>query len=386
VSDATLSRVRAREYPDPPQGIFLNAASWGIVPKSAAEEAADLMLRRNRTHGFEEAELGAIQRRCRRAIAALISVDPSEVALAPNTSFGVGLAAALLREGEPGVIVLSEGEFPANVLPFKALEPYGFEVCVVPADAAGLPDEERMIAALDLPSVRALTVSAVQFATGYQADLARLGQACRERGVLYFVDAIQALGVAPFSPTAISADIVASGGQKWLCSPWGSGFVWVRPELRGSFQSPMVSWLAMDSGARFDDMLHYRMDWRSNARKFELATLGIQDYLGLARSVEILMEVGIEAIADHVQELHAPLLEWIESRPDAEVVTPTHPLKRAGIITFRPPDVDSAVEALRAERVIFSVRQGSIRLSPHFYNTLDEMEEVVRLLDSLGGC
>ena len=278
--------------------------------------------------------------------------------------------------------MLSEGEFPANVLPFKALEPYGFELCVVPADAGGLPDEERMIAALDLPSVRALTVSAVQFATGYRGDLTRLGEACRQRGVLYFVDAIQALGVAPFSPTDVCADIVASGGQKWLCSPWGSGFVWVRPEIRARFHSPMVSWLAMDSGARFDDMLHYRMDWRSSARKFELATLGIQDYLGLARSVEILMEVGIDAIAAHVQRLHAPLLEWIESRPHAEVVTPADPLKRAGIITFRPPDVDSAVEALRAERVIFSVRQGSIRLAPHFYNTSDEMEEVVRLLDS----
>ena len=382
MSDSTLSRVRAREYPDPPQGIFLNAASWGIVPKSAAEEAADLMLRRNRTHGFEEAELGAIQRRCRRAIAALIGADPSEIALAPNTSFGVSLAAALLRDGEPGLIVLSEGEFPANVLPFKALEPYGFEVCVVPAGAGGLPDEERMIAALDLPSVRALTVSAVQFATGYRGNLTRLGEACRERGVLYFVDAIQALGVAPFSPTNVHADIVASGGQKWLCSPWGSGFVWVRPEIRARFHPPMVSWLAMDGGARFDDMLHYRMDWRSNARKFELATLGIQDYLGLARSVEILMEVGIDAIASHVRGLHAPLLEWIESRPHAEAVTPADPKNRAGIITFKPPDVDSAVEALRAERVIFSVRQGLIRLAPHFYNTLDEMEEVVRLLDS----
>jgi cysteine desulfurase/selenocysteine lyase len=382
VTSDVLRRVVDREYPDPRQGIFLNSASWGILPRSAAEEVADLTLRRNRTHGFEESELGAIQRRCRSAVAALLGGQASEIALSPNTSYGIGLAAALLRAGPPGRIIVSEGEFPANVLPFKALEKHGFVVDVIPCTGAGWPDEERMIASLDGPGVVALTVSSVQFATGYAGDLRKLGEACRARGILFVIDAIQGVGAYPFSPNEVFADLVAVGGQKWLCAPWGSGFTWMRKEVQERFDPPMVSWLATSGGADFSDMLHYGMEWRENARKFELATLGIQDYLGLARSVEVLLEVGVDNIRRHIHALHEPVLDWIDSRADARCVTPRDPERRAGILAFELSDVDGAAEALRAQRVVFSVREGLIRLAPHFHNTVEEMETVVRILDS----
>jgi len=381
VTSDPVADVRRREYPEPRDGVFLNAASWGLIPRSAAAESADLTQRRNRTHGFEEAELGAIQRRARAAIGRLLSVDSDEVALAPNTSFGVSLAATLLRGGNPGTIVVSEGEFPANVLPFKALEPNGFRVRVVPAGNDGLPDESAMVAALDGDDVRALAVSTVQFASGYRADLGTLGAACRARGVLFFVDAIQGLGAVPFHPREVHADIVASGGQKWLCSPWGSGFAYVRRELQERFTPPIVSWLAMRGAGQFGDMLHYRMDWRTDARKFEPATLGIQDYLGLARSVEILLEMGVEAVWRQIRAVQDPLWDWIASRPDVRPITPLDDERRAGIVSFVPPDTDAVERALLDRRVVFSVREGTIRFAPHFYNTVEEMESVVELLD-----
>jgi selenocysteine lyase/cysteine desulfurase len=146
----------------------------------------------------------------------------------------------------------------------------------------------------------------------------------------------------------------------------------------------MVSWLAMAGGAHFEDMLHYRMDWRPDARKFELATLGIQDYLGLARSVEILLEVGVEAVEQHIRRVQEPLVAWLEGRADTTAVTPLDPERRAGIFSFVPPDVDAAERALKGERVVFSVREGAIRLAPHFYNTVADMEAVIALID--GAC
>jgi cysteine desulfurase/selenocysteine lyase len=376
-----IDRVRAREYPGPVDGIFLNSASWGLVPRSAAEAVTDLTLRRNRAHGFEEAELGAIQRRCRRAVADLVGAEPSEIALAPNTSFGVNLAAALLASGPAGAIVLSEGEFPANVLPFRALESRGFEVRVVPAGADGLPDEDRLLDAIEAPDVVALAASSVQFASGYRMDLPRLGAGCRARGIVFVVDAIQSVGAVPFDVRSSGADLVACGGQKWLCAPWGSGFVWIRPEVQARFDPPMVSWLATADGADFDDMLHYRLAWRSNARKFELATLGIQDYLGLARSVEILLEIGVDAIERHLHALHEPVLEWIERRPDVRRVTPEDAGKRAGILSLVLPDTRAVALRLRQRGVVLSVREGMLRLAPHFYNTLDEMRSLVAMLE-----
>ncbi|MDA0329141.1 MAG: aminotransferase class V-fold PLP-dependent enzyme [Gemmatimonadetes bacterium] len=376
-----LARICSREYPEPRRGVFLNAASWGILPRVAATEVAELTMRRNLMDGFQEAEAGAIQHRCRSVLAELLGTSVNEIALAPNTSFGVNLAAALLRSGPPGTIVLSEGEFPANVLPFKALTSVGFTVRIIPATEAGTPDEPALIEALG-EDVVALAVSSVQFASGYLADMQRLGSACRDRGIYFFVDAIQSLGVAPFNPREVGADIVAGGGQKWLCAPWGSGFTWIRSELQDRFDPPLVSWLATARGADFDDMLHYSMEWRGNARKFELATLGLQDYLGLAGSVEVLLEIGIEEIQRHVRTLQAPLFDWIGTRPDVRCPTPVDPERRAGIVAFAPPDVSGVARALGEQGVVFSVREGLIRLAPHFYNTSDEISRVVDVLET----
>lgn len=384
MTDDVVGRVRRREYPDAPEGIFLNAASWGLIPRSAAEAAADLTLRRNRGRGFQEEELGTIQRRCREAVATLLGVDPTEIALAPNTSFGVNLAAALVGRGEVGRVLVSEGEFPANVLPWKALEAQGFSVEMVPTGPDGLPDEGELVRRLEAPDVRALAVSAVQYATGYHADLAKLGRTCHRRGKLFCVDAIQALGVMPIDARAIHADVLAAGGQKWLCAPWGSGFAYVRRELQERFDPPMVSWLALEGATRFGDAARYDLAWLPDARKFELATLGLQDYLGLARSVEIFLEMGVAQVRRHIQDVQEPLLGWVEAHPEVRLVTPREPERRAGIVSFVPPSVDRTMAALSHGGVVYAVRDGAVRLAPHFYNTRDEMEEVVSLLEEAG--
>lgn len=383
MSDDIVGRVRAREYPEPDSGIFLNAASWGLVPLSAARESAELTLARNRADGFREEELGRIQRRCRSAVAALLRVDADEIALSPNTSYGVNLAAALAAAGTPGTVVAPQGEFPANIFPWKALARRGFRLDVVPADHQGNPDEEALLRRLDGGDVCALALSAVQFSTGYRADLAALGAACRARGILFCVDGIQAVGAVPVHPREADVDILACGGQKWLCSPWGSGFTYVRRELLERMDPPMVSWLAVEGATRFDDMLAYRMDFLPSARRFELATLGIQDYLGLARSAEVFLEMGPERVEAHIRDVQAPLLTWLEERDDVRMLTPAEAERRAGIISFVPPDADAVARGLVDAGVVFAVREGAVRLAPHFYNTRAEMDEVVGVLRGL---
>jgi len=342
---------------------------------------ASLILRRNQTHGFEERELGAIQRRCRSALATLIGGRSSDIALLPNTSFGVSLAATLVGAGPVGDVLVPQGEFPANVLPWKSLESRGFRVRTIDSRPDGLPDEEALLESLTAPEVRAVAMSTVQFASGYRADVARLGALCRERGVLLCLDAIQGLGVDPFDVVTSGAHIVAAGGQKWLCGPWGSGFAWIDPEVRERFHSPIVSWLAVQGGAALEGPIGTELDWREDARKFEPATLGVQDYLGLARSVEVLLEVGIDRIRRHVHEVHAPLLDWIDSRPDVSLWTPRDPDYRAGIVAFRPERLADVQSALNDANVVFSVREGAVRFAPHLYTSVGEMGLVVERME-----
>lgn len=377
----TLDDVRTAEYPDIGDGIFFNAASYGLLPRRAAAAASDLTRRRNRPGGFREEELGEALRRCRTALGLLLAVDPGSVTLAPNTSYGVNLGAELAATREPGTIVLSEGEFPANVYPWRALRDRGFSVEVVPADERGRPDPDRLLERLEGADVRAFALSTVQFATGYMADLEMFGRVCRERDVLFVVDAIQALGTVPVRPSEAGIDLLASGGQKWLCSPWGSGLVWIDPRHRAAFDPPMVSWLSMEGALDFTGGLGYEGEYLDDGRKFELATLGVQDYLALAHSVELFLEVGVERIRSHIFQVQRPLLDWIEGRDDVRLVTPADPARRAGIVSFSPPDPHGVAASLTERGVSLAVREGAIRLSPHFYNTVDEMEETVEMLD-----
>ena len=375
-----LEDVRALEYPER-DGIFFNAASWGLMPLRTVQGVTDLNTRRNRPRGFDDAEFGTILRRARAAVASLVGANSNEIILSPNTSFGVNLSAACIAQGAPGTIVVSAGEFPANVFPWLALESRGFRVQVVPARADSSPDEAALLSALDGDRVRALALSHVQFATGYRADLDAFGGACRQRGILFAVDAIQGLGAAPLDVRAAHIDLLSCGGQKWLCSPWGSGFTFVDERLLGRFEPPMVSWLGMENAGDFSSLDGYRWRLVDDGRRFELATLGLQDYLGLALSVELLLEIGVARIHEHLMAVHAPLLEWADSRADVTLVTPRDPARRAGIVALRTRSVTAAAAGLERGGVICAVREGMLRLAPHFYNTVDEMRTAVEILE-----
>ncbi len=175
--------------------------------------------------------------------------------------------------------------------------------------------------------------------------------------------------------------MLACGGQKWLCSPWGSGFTYVRRDVQARFDPPMVGWLAVRGATRFEEGLAYGTEWVDDARKFELGTLALQDHLGMARAIDVFLEIGIEAVAAHIRDVLEPVFEWIDRRPGARALTPREPSRRAGILSFTVPDLDRAISALREAGVIFSVRAGAIRLAPHFYNTVEEVEAVVDLLE-----
>lgn len=380
-----LAARRREHYGDAGDGIFLNNASWGVSPRGSAEAMADFVRRRGRMDAIPDAEFGEVLDRARGAAARLLRVDAGEIALAPNTSFGINLAVALAAGGAPGRIVVSEGEFPANVLPWLTLEDRGFELDVVPAGPDGLPDAAGLEAAVRRPGAAALSLSAVQFATGYAADLDRMGAACRDAGVLFVVDGIQGAGVVPLHPREVGAHVVAVGAQKWLCGPWGSGFAWVAGEVHDRLPPPMVSWLAVEGGTDFSASDGYRLDWLDDARRYELATLGIQDHLGMAAAVELLLELGIGAIRDRIHGLHAPLLAWAGSRSDVRVITPVEADRRGGILALRVPDPEGVLAALQAAGVQAAVREGLLRLAPHWWVRDDEIGRVVEVMDAAVG-
>jgi selenocysteine lyase/cysteine desulfurase len=280
----------------------------------------------------------------------------------------------------------SEGEFPANVYPWLAAsKSRGFTFELVPMDAAGTgPDEAAICERIATDArVKCVALSWVSFWSGHRIDLQAIGAACRARGIWFAVDAIQGLGACALDVRRVHVDILVSGAQKWLCSPWGTGFAYVRRELVGVLEPPAAGWLAQASAGDFARFLTYDPTWRGDAQRFEVGSLPIQDFVGLNRTLELLLELGSGAIEAHVRSLADRLVAWTGSRrkENVRLLTPTAHTKRAGIVAVATPDVERDSRLLHAARITHSVREGAIRFAPHFHNTLDEIDRATRALD-----
>ena len=371
--------LRRAEFPWADETLYLNHASIGPLPERTRLALDAFNRRRAMPFQLPDRDLFGTLTESRRLVSDLIGATPEEIALTVNTGFGLGIVARALPLRPGDVVLLSDREFPANVYPWIRLRELGVTVELIPTLASGWPDEARLLERLEDARVRVLAVSLVQFSNGYQVDLAALSAATRRTGAYLVVDAIQALGQVPIDLRRTPVDMLACGGQKWLLSPWGSGFVYVRRDLIEQLDPPVTGWMAFEGTDDLTRLTSYRETLRADARRFELITLPYQEFAGFNASLGLLAELGVERIQAHLQQLHEPVHAWA-ARSGTALASPVGE-HGSGILCVAPADVGEAFRRLKAARIICTVREGAIRLSPHAYNTVTEMERVVAVLE-----
>jgi selenocysteine lyase/cysteine desulfurase len=355
--------------------IHLNHAGVGPWPQRAAA-AVERFARENARLGSRRYERWlAVEHRLRERLARLIgAAAPEDVALVKNTSEALSIVAHGLDWRPGDEVVLARQEFPSNRIVWESLDaPFGVRVRAV--DLADGPSPEDALLAAFGPRTRLLAVSAVQYADGLRMDLGRLGAACRDRGVVFCVDAIQALGVVPFDARAVGADVVAADGHKWMLGPEGLGVLWCRPELRERLRLHQYGWHMVAHAGDFD-----RTDWTParDARRFEPGSPNLLGAHALEASLSLIEETGIEqvhaAVARRVARLAAALRTL-----GLEIVTPAEAARRAGILTFRPRegDPDALHQSLVRSGIICARRAGGVRFSPHFHTPMEHIDEAV---------
>ena len=240
-----VEQLRRTEFPwaDTGESIYLNAASTGPLPERCVRAQDAFTRKRAAPHRLSLEEQFGVLSACRERLAALVGAEVGEIALAANTGAGINLAAWALPLGPGDVVVIPDLEFPANVYPWMAASAVrGFTLERIPA-RNGLLDETALLRALERPGVRVLAVSWVGFATGVVADLDLLGQACSSRGIRFVVDAIQGLGALTLDVARTPIDLLACGGQKWLLSPWGTGFTFTFTVTKDNGRpAPRIDW------------------------------------------------------------------------------------------------------------------------------------------------
>ncbi|MFQ6101558.1 MAG: aminotransferase class V-fold PLP-dependent enzyme [Anaerolineae bacterium] len=311
----------------------------------------------------------------RGVLAWLINGTPEEIAFVQNTSEGLNVIANALPL-EPGDnVIFCDMEFPSNVYPWMNLQRRGIKTRCAPHDGGGLTVEVLERRADE--HTRVVAVSSVEFLTGFKSDLQALGAWCREQGAYFVVDGIQSLGAAPLDVQACQVDFLSCGGPKWLMGPAGQGFIYCRQELLDELVPPFVGCLSVTG---WEDWRDYNLTFLPDASRFELGTPNIVGQIGLLAAVRFLMEIGIPAIERWTLHLTNLLIEDLQRR-GYEVVSNLEPKRRSAIVSFGlPGDVDEAIQKLADAKVVVSKREQYIRVSPHCYNTEEEITRVGEVL------
>lgn len=313
----------------------------------------------------------------RRLAAQLINAVPEEVTFVKNTTEGLGWVANGLNWSTGENVVTTNVEFPANIYPWMGLQARGVQLKMVPEENGRVP-VERIVDAIT-SKTRVVTVSAVQFASGYRTDLVTLGRICKEKGVLFCVDAIQALGAMPIDVRAMNIDFLSADGHKWLCGPEGCGIFYCNSSLIGHLKPVMAGWLCMVDALDFGN---YRFEFLDSARKFDTGSYNLAGVLGLGAAIEMLLDVGIDKISAHILMLTDRMVGKLRDK-GYRVISSRRAGEASGIVAFISDVHDHAKiqKHLQAEhRIVIAVREGRLRSSPHLYNSIEEIDRMVELL------
>jgi cysteine desulfurase / selenocysteine lyase len=375
--EETLQRLRDAEFPIIEKCVYLNHAGVGPLPRRSASRMGMLAgwvsasgdrfwLERQ-----EEAE------RVRGLAARLLGArEVHEVAFVENTSSGLSLVAEGLAWKPGDNVVGAHFEFPSNVYPWMSLASRGVEYRRA-AERDGRIDPEELLSLID-DRTRILALSSVEYASGFRSDLARLGAACRERGVLFVVDVIQSLGALAIDVERDLVDVAVASAHKWLLGPEGIGLLYVSDRVVEELRPARSGWRSVRDIFAWKDL---DLTWGEGAKRFESGSLNVYGIVALGGSLEILLEAGA-AIEPRVLALTERAARGFADLGFA-VVSSRRPGETSGIVTAVPPEGHDAADLakrLNARDVVVAARAGRLRIAPHFYNTEEEVDRCLATL------
>jgi cysteine desulfurase/selenocysteine lyase len=317
---------------------------------------------------------------CRELAARMIGADQAEVALVRSTSEGIGLVAEGYPWREGDNVVTLDNEFPSNQYPWMNLASRGVETRRVPAGEGGRIDLDRLAAAIDART-RIVSVSWVGYVSGWRADLDQLCQLVHDKGVLFFVDAIQGLGVFPLDVRQTPIDFLAADGHKWMLGPEGAGLFYLKREHLELLRPIGVGW---HSVVHASDYSRIELNFKPTAARYEGGTQNMAGFIGLAASLELLLESGQQAISERILATTDLLCERLQS-VGAVLYSRREGNHRSGIVSCELPGRDplEVKQRLLKENIVCSTRAGKLRLATHAYNNESDIDRVIAGIRSL---
>lgn len=371
-----IAAVREAEFPIFRDYAYLNTAAQGSLPNrtvraiAAAAESAQYP-------GTDRA-LPSAEPIVRERLARLIGANPGDFVFTSNTTHGMNICAQGIDWQAGDNVVLPENEFPSLSYAWFHLRKRGVEVRFVPFAGAG-PTVEEIMARVD-GRTRAVACSAITWNTGWRADLETLGAQCAERDVLLIVDGIQLIGARRFDVKAAKVSAFSFHCYKWLLAEFGLGVLYVAPEAVERIAPTFIGEQSIDGDG---DAFQGDLKWKAGPARYAAGGLNRLGLAALASSLELIEEIGIDAIEAHTTALSGMLYHELQAKPGVRVVSSEDPARRSQITVFTLGDRDrdaALVADLERQGIVVVLRPRGIRVSPHFYNN---ESDITKLLDTL---
>ena len=304
--------------------------------------------------------------------------SPDDIALVKNTSEALSFVAYGLTWQAGDNIVSSNEEFPSNRLPWQSLADQGVEFRQ--ADLANADTPEDALFALVDSNTRLLTISSIQFASGLRMDLERIGEFCKRHGILFCIDAIQSLGAVQFDVQACQADFVMADGHKWMFGPEGLGVFYTTPEARDKLKLTQYGWHMMKNTHNYENK---PWEVHPTARRFECGSPNMLGIHAFSASLSLLLETGMAAVESLVTEKSDHLIDAIDKNEHLVLLSKRQNRLKSGIVIFKHRTVANEVlyKYFQENGVVCALRGGGIRFSPHFYNTFEEIDRALGLVE-----
>jgi cysteine desulfurase/selenocysteine lyase len=374
------------QFPITSSQIFMNHASQSPLPKPIADEIKSFV--------DEDSKLGIASNAWedrgetnysngKALFARLVNADIQEIALVENTSMGLNIIANLFDTKKRPKVITTDLEYPSVTYPWLRKKPVRLEYVkndagkIFPGDVEKKVDDETI----------AVVVSHVEYSNGFKNDLKALAGIAHEHGAYLVVDAMQSAGAIQLDVKRDDIDFLTTGCYKWLLAPAGAAYLYVKDELIEQFEPTFAGWASVKKEVfnTIDLYDNHHVVFADTASRFEIGYSSFVSYVGANAAMKMLFDFGMEKVQDRVLRTTGHLIDELKDR-GIGLQTPNESREcRSGIVNFKTDDPSGLAERLRRKGIIVSARGNGVRVSPHYYNTGEEIDELVDQACSLMG-
>lgn len=352
--------------------IYFNHAAIGPWNKKVLERIDQYSAQRSGTMIENYPFLLEKNTSAKEKLSKLIGGTPDRLAWVDNVSNGISILANGLDWKAGDRIVLNDIEFPSNVYPFLNLERYGVEIDMVKS-RSGIVDVED-IEKVITQRTRLVSISNVQFLSGYRTDLNAIGELCKKNGIIFCVDAIQGTGVVEIDVKKSKIDFLCGGTQKWLMSSQGLSYIFVTEELQDRITQNNVGWASV---ADAWNLLDYNLTLKKSADRFQSGTVNAFGVCIFDAALDIFMDFGMANVEKRIVDNSNHFIKKLTGIGINPILKNVPEKNISGIVSFKHEMANQIFTNLQQKKIYGAVREGMIRFSPHFYNTFEEIDLVI---------